>query len=182
MTTSWHLDASSGRLLVHTDVAGRARRFGHRLTIEMTSWRARVDWSADEPAAVALDVDVDSLQVVAGEGGVTPLTGPEKAVARSNALKSLHADRYRTIRFISDDVAATGCGYRLDGTLEIHGTTVGHRIDVDVVDLGDRWRITADTGVRQSAVGVRPFSMLMGAMAVADRVRVGLTAEHPKDS
>ena len=36
--------------------------------------------------AAELTVDVDSLNVVRGEGGVTPLSGPEKMVVRRNAL------------------------------------------------------------------------------------------------
>jgi hypothetical protein len=33
-----------------------------------------------------LTVVVDSLQVIKGDGGLTPLSGPEKSVARFNAL------------------------------------------------------------------------------------------------
>ena len=76
--TEWELDASDGQLLVKTGVTGRAARMGHRLTIAMNSWRATVSWAGDEPSAVDLEVDVDSLEVLRGEGGVTPLSGPEK--------------------------------------------------------------------------------------------------------
>jgi hypothetical protein len=38
---------------------------------------------------------------------------PKKALARSNALKSLHADRYPRIRFRANDIDETGDGYRL---------------------------------------------------------------------
>ena len=83
----WRFDGSEGQLLVHTGVTGRAAKMGHRLTIAMDTWRATVKWTDGEPADVELTVAVDSLQVVRGEGGVTPLSGPEKALARSNALK-----------------------------------------------------------------------------------------------
>lgn len=72
---------------------------GHRLTIAITAWRAEVRWSADEPASVELTADVGSLEVTRGEGKVTGLSGPEKALARANALKSLSADRFPHIRF-----------------------------------------------------------------------------------
>jgi hypothetical protein len=42
--------------------------------------------------------------VVKGDGGVTPLSGPEKSVARFNALKSLDAKKFPQIRFTTDDI------------------------------------------------------------------------------
>ena len=42
---------------------------GHRLTIAM--WRAGVRWSDGEPAEADPTVEVDSLEVLRGEGGLT---------------------------------------------------------------------------------------------------------------
>ena len=96
---AWTLDASDGRLLVHTGVTGRAAKMGHRLTIAMNSWLATVRWSSGEPAEAELTVEVDSLQVLDGEGGVKALSGPEKALSQSNALRALDADHFPQIRF-----------------------------------------------------------------------------------
>ncbi|PRC52647.1 S-adenosyl-L-methionine-dependent methyltransferase, partial [Mycobacterium sp. ITM-2017-0098] len=82
-------------------------------------WHATVEWASGEPAAVELTVDVGSLAVQRGDGGVTGLSGPGKALARSNALKSLDGKRFPHIRFRSESVTATDVGFRLDGTLEI---------------------------------------------------------------
>ncbi|MEO8816122.1 MAG: YceI family protein [Mycobacterium sp.] len=172
----WSLDASCGELLVRTGVCGRAAKMGHRLTIAMASWRAEVSWSGEEPTAVRLTVAVDSLRVVRGEGGLMPLSAPEKTLVRSNALKCLHSDRYPNIRFQSGDIAAADDGYRLTGTLEICGRVHPHVLDVRVADLGDAQRICGDTVLRQSEYGVRPYSMLMGSMQVADDVTVSFSA------
>jgi polyisoprenoid-binding protein YceI len=150
---------------------------GHRLTIRMASWHATVHWRANQPTAVELTVDVDSLQVLRGEGGVTPLSGPEKALVRTNALKVLDAGRFPQIRYQADDIEETGDGYRLSGTLEIHGKSRMREIDVAVADLGDSWRLSCEADVRQTDFGIKPYSMLMGAMKVADDVVVSLTAE-----
>lgn len=83
----WELDSSDGQLTVMTAVAGPASRVGHRLTIAM-GWHGTVEW-ADEPVAVELTADVGSLEVLRGDGGATPLSGPEKALVRLNALKTL---------------------------------------------------------------------------------------------
>jgi polyisoprenoid-binding protein YceI len=178
----WTLDASDGQLQIKTGVSGRAARLGHRLTILMKSWRGVVNWTDDEPSSATLDVDVDSLEVLRGEGGVTPPSGPEKALARSNALKSLGADRFRAISFHADEVQATSDGFRLTGTLEIHGVTKPRVVELRVDELDDSWRVTCSATVRQSDFGIKPYSMFMGSMKVVDDVTVTFAASRPKDS
>lgn len=48
-------------------------------------------------------------------------------------------------------------------------------------DLGDSWRMTTETTVRQSDYGVKPYSLLMGSVRVADDVAVSFAAVHAKD-
>jgi polyisoprenoid-binding protein YceI len=177
----WTLDASDGKLLVHTGVAGRAAKIGHRLTIAMNTWLAAVRWSAGEPAQVELMVEADSLQVLRGEGGVKALSGPEKTLARSNALKVLDAGRFPQIRFQAGDIDKTDDGYRLTGTLEIRGVTGECGIDLRVEDLGDEWRLSCQADVRQTEFGIKPYSMLMGSVKVVDTVTVSFTAQRTKD-
>jgi polyisoprenoid-binding protein YceI len=182
----WVLDGSSGELLVRTGVAGRAPRMGHRLTIAMTRWRAAVSWGEGgrgEPLAAELVVDVNSFEVLHGDGGVKGLSVPEKALVRSNALKSLDANRFPEIRFGvgGDKIARTGDGYRLAGTLDIRGKSRRHVIDLRTEDLGDSWRMSAASSIRQSDYGIKPYSLLMGTVQVADDVTVTFTANHSKD-
>jgi polyisoprenoid-binding protein YceI len=177
----WRLDASDGELLVHTGVTGRAAKMGHRLTIAMTTWQASVRWNGGEPVDAELTVEVDSLRVLKGEGGVTPLSAPEKALARSNALNTLDAERFPQIRFHTDGIEKSGDGYRLIGTLEIHGVAKDCVIDLDVEDLGKTWRLSCTAEVRQTDFGIKPYSMLLGSMKVVDAVTVTFSAERPKD-
>ncbi|KQU55525.1 S-adenosyl-L-methionine-dependent methyltransferase [Rhodococcus sp. Leaf278] len=180
-TATWTLDASDGgQLAVRTDVTGRASKMGHRLTIAVTSWTATVEWSEDAPTAVSLVAEVGSLEVVHGEGGLTPLIGPEKIVAKANALKSFDADRYPSIRFRSENITAVDSGFRLAGTVEIHGVSREVAVDVAATDLGDRWRIESETVVRQSDYKITPYSQMFGAMKVVDDVTVAFNAEYRK--
>jgi polyisoprenoid-binding protein YceI len=178
---AWTLDASDGRLLVHTGVTGRAAKMGHRLTIAMNSWLATVRWSSGEPAEAELTVEVDSLQVLDGEGGVKALSGPEKALSQSNALRALDADRFPQIPFHAGDIHKVEGGYRLAGTLEVHGVTAEREIGLRVEDLGEAWRLSCEAAVRQSDFGMKPYSMLMGSMKVVDTVTVSFTAEAAKE-
>ncbi len=155
---------------------------GHRLTIAMNAWRARVDWSDSEPSDVALTIDVDSLEVLSGEGGLTPLSGPEKALARSNALKVLDAKKFPHIEFTASSIAKSKTGYRLDGTLQIHGTSRDCVIDLNVDDVGQSWRMSCESEVRHKDFGMKPYSMLMGSMKVADAVTVTFIAEQTRDA
>jgi polyisoprenoid-binding protein YceI len=174
------LDASDGDLLLHTGVTGTAARMGHRLTIAMRSWQATVDWDGDEPCAVEVTVDLDSLDVVKGGGGVTPLTGPEKTLVRANALKCLRAQRFSRSRFVATNVDREGDSLRLAGKLDLNGHTADQIVGVRVEDTGENWRVTGRAQVRHSDLGIKQYSMLMGAMKVADEVAVTLAATLPR--
>ncbi|MDO3634477.1 YceI family protein [Mycolicibacterium arseniciresistens] len=180
-TAEWMMDASHGELLVTTGVTGPAAKMGHRLTLAMTSWQAIVRTSSDEPVSVEVTVDVDSLEVLRGEGGVKGLSGPEKMLARSNALGVFDAKMFPTITFRADDVAPADGGYQFTGTLEIHGVARERTVDVQVSDAGDSWRIACDAEVRHSDFQMKPYSMVMGAMKVEDAVAVSFNAQVAKD-
>jgi polyisoprenoid-binding protein YceI len=141
-----------------------------------------VTWLDGEPAAADLDVDVDSLEILRGAGGLTPLSGPEKILVRSNALRQLSATRFPRIRFEADTVEESRGGYRLVGTLQIRGKTRPQVIELHTEDLGDAWQLSAEVDVRQSEFGVKPYSLLMGALKVADDVTVSFSARRTKDT
>jgi polyisoprenoid-binding protein YceI len=178
----WTIDASDGELVVQTGVAGRAAKMGHRLTIVLKQWRAMVSRSDGEPVAAELTIDVDSLEVSRGEGGLTPLSGPEKMLVRSNASRLLGAARFPQISFQADIVEPSEDGYRLAGTLRIRGKTRPRVIELRVEDRGDVWRLSAEAVVRQSEFGVKPYSLLMGSLKVADEVTVMFHAQRAKDT
>lgn len=176
----WSLSAADGDLRIRTGVAGRAARMGHRLTIGMMSWQAIVRWSGDSPTHAELSVQVDSLEVLSGEGGITPLSGPEKAVARANALKTLEAGKFPVIRFTADDIAKTDDGYRMTGTVEIHGTSRPQAVDVKVGDGGNAPSLSTRVSLKQSDFGVKAYSLFMGTLKVADEVTIDFRASRPK--
>jgi polyisoprenoid-binding protein YceI len=93
----------------------------------------------------------------------------------------LNASRFPEIRYTSDVIERAGDGYRLTGTLQIQGTARNHVIDLRTEDLGEAWRLSVETTVRQSDYGIKPFSLLMGSVQVADDVSLSFTAVHAKD-
>ncbi|WP_079635619.1 YceI family protein [Mycobacteroides abscessus] len=174
--SSWTLGPENGTLTLHTGVTGAAARMGHRLTIVMDAWTISVDGPDDQPSAVSLVVDVDSLRVESGEGGLTPLTGPEKTIVRSNALKTLNSQRFPTIEFHAEQIGKTAAGYVMRGALTIHGATRAADIELSVAADG---ALSLSTDVSQRAYGIKPFSMAMGSLKVADAVTVSFEGRRP---
>jgi len=148
----------------------------------MRSWQATTQWDSGEPVSAELTVDVGSLEVVRGEGGLTPLSGPEKILVRSNALRSLDAKRYPRITFVTNDIEKTDTGYRLTGTLTIQNTSRAQVVDLRTDDQGGDWWLSSDTTVRQTEFGIKPYSQLLGSLKVADDVVVAFGAKRAKNS
>ena len=100
--------------------------------------------------------------------GRHPLAGPEKGVARSNALKSLDAKSFR--RFASRPPIspgprrATGSADRWR-SMEPHapGGRSDHRGSWRGLGLSTQVKLT------QSDFGVKPYSLFMGSLKVADK-------------
>ncbi|MGV0052144.1 YceI family protein [Mycobacterium colombiense] len=178
----WTIGPTDGELLLHTGVAGRAARMGHRLTVAMMRWRATVSWAGSRPVSAQLAVETDSFEVLRGDGGVKGLSGAEKALVRTNALKSLSASQFPEIRYTADVIDEADGGYHLTGTLDIRGKSRGHVIDVRTEDLGDSWRMSVESAVRQSDYGIKPYSLLMGSVQVADEVSLTFSAVHARNS
>lgn len=176
----WTFDPTEGELTLQTGVAGPAARMGHRLTIALTRWRASVTWVGAQPDTADLVVEVDSFEVLRGEGGVKGLSGPEKTLVRANALKSLSASKFPEIRYDADSIDRTADGYRLTGTLQIRGKQREHVVDLRTEELDDSWRLSLQSTVRQSDFGVKPYSLLMGSLQIADEVTVSFAATRRK--
>jgi polyisoprenoid-binding protein YceI len=181
-TAEWSLDGSNGDLLLCTGVAGPAAAVGHRLTLAMRNWHVTTRWNGAQLVGAALIVEVGSLDVVRGEGGVTPLSGPEKILVRRNALRSLDAKRHTRITFEANAIDETGDGYRLTGTLTILATSREQAVVVRTDDQGTNWWLSSETTVRQSDFGIKPYSQMLGALKVADDVVVSFTAKRDKQS
>lgn len=172
-TPTRSLGQNDGTLTLSTGVTGRAARIGHRLSIAMDSWRITIDWAGKTPTAAHLTIDVDSLRVVDGSGGLTPLTAPEKAIVRGNALKTLNANRFPTIEFDAATITGTDTGYLLSGPLTLHG--VSRPTDV-ALEVTGQSQLSSVTTVSHKNFGIRPYSMALGAMKVADEVTIEFNA------
>lgn len=168
--TSLHFDSSTGSLELTTGVTGRAARMGHRLTIRMKEWTGDVNFRSGRPVSATLTVPVAGFDVIKGEGGIKGLSGPERAIVRANALGSLDATKYPTIEFAADDIQPSDEGFVLHGTVTIHGATRPIDVTVTVATQPTGYELATHLVIRQSDFGISPYSLMAGALAVADDV------------
>lgn len=161
-----------GSLTLHTGVEGRMARAGHDLTIAVQDWTATAETDGGVLTSVALTARVDSLSVVSGSGGVTPLSPVDRKVIAANARKTLSAKEHPTVEFRSTSVVPVDGGYDVAGDLTVSGRTrpVTSRLGVTPTEGG--LRVTGEVAVVQSEHGVSPYSTMLGALRVRDRVDV----------
>ena len=166
------IDQSSGVLEVHTGVAGRSARLGHRLVLAPTAWRAVIEVDGERPVALAVTVETASLEVVSGAGGLTPLTAPERAVATANAHRSLKVKANPTIEYRSTTIEPSENGFRVRGELTIGGTTRPCDFALAYEEAEPAPALATAVPVRQTDFAIKPFSLMMGTLQVADEVTV----------
>jgi hypothetical protein len=164
----WTYDDRAAELVARTGREGPAKRLGHDLVLRWRHWHAEVDHDGPTPTAVRVTVPLDGLEVVRGEGGVKSLSGPEKVLARRQALKVLGGRKHPTIEFHGDEVEAGDAGWTVMGTLRVNGGSA--LVTVDVRPDGDG--LVATATVRHSDLGVQRVKLAAGALSVADEVRV----------
>jgi polyisoprenoid-binding protein YceI len=165
--------AGHGRMILRTSRTGLGRRAGHDLAVEATNWWGEVSVDAADPAAsrVSVVVEVDSLAVREGTGGLKPLTDDNRAeiVATLRGDQLLHTDKYPTITLTSTGASGTAEKFVVEGDLTIVGQT--RPITVDCAFIGEQ-RVRGTTTVVQSRWGITPYSAFLGALKLADEVGV----------
>lgn len=168
---SYRVGPQSGRLLVKTARTGLGAKAGHDLTIEVTRWRGNVVIDAANPASssVTVEVDVDSLEVREGTGGVKPLTDADRAEIRNTLRgKILNTARHPVITFGSSQVGGTAESFRVDGDLTIVGVTQPITVEGQLA----AGRAHGSAVIVQSRWGIRPYSAFLGALKLRDEVEV----------
>jgi len=173
--TSHLIGPERGRLVMRTARQGLAAQAGHDLTIEITRWSGEVvvvDDPADDPPAgsvsgnVTVTVELGTLRVVAGTGGMLPLSERDKREIARTARDLLDTDRQPEARFVCERLADSGV---LAGKLTIRGET--RPFEMTVTELGGgRYRGTGT--VVQSWYGIKPYIAFLGALKVADPVEI----------
>ncbi len=177
---TYDIGPSQGTFRLHTSREGMAKKVGHDLVIEATSWTAKVNVDGDDISRSTANVTVDSrsFQVVSGTGGAKPLSDKDRKDIEDNINKKvLNTGKFPEITFASTSVKSTGGDdVTVLGDLTITGTTRPASMDITVA--GDK--ATGTMNLKQSDWGIKPFSALMGALKLADALTIQVEASVPK--
>lgn len=173
---TYKLGPESGQLVVKTTRTGMGARAGHDLTIDVTRWHADVivDAANQSSSSVSVEVDVNSLEVRTGSGGIKPLTDSDRTeIKKTIQQKVLNTSRHPAITFRSTRVAGTADSFTVDGDLTITGVTQPITLHGRLAD----GRVQGSATIAQSRWGIRPYTGFFGALKLSDEVRAEFSAE-----
>jgi polyisoprenoid-binding protein YceI len=177
-----------GRIILRTFRDGLAAQAGHDLTIEAARWSAELVVAEDlTPARLTVTVDLNSLVVREGTGGLKPLTDRDRREIGVTARKVLKADRFPEAVFTAAEfkpapdttvwsvaTPATDSAGTVRGTLELAGQS--GPLELRVRPAGSA-RYEATTTIRQTDFGIKPYSGFLGALKVRDTVDVAVEVD-----
>ena len=165
------LGTDRGRIILHTSRDGVAAQAGHDLTIEVGRWSGELRFNDDlTPAGLAVRIDLNSLIVREGTGGLKPLTDRDRREIVVTARKVLASDRYPEASFAAEDFQpGADEGGTITGTLTLAGESRPLRL---LVSRTGPDRYHASGSVVQSEFGIKPYRGFFGALKVRDAVDV----------
>jgi hypothetical protein len=168
MPGSVRLGPSDGRVILRTYREGFAAQAGHDLVLELENWSAiATPPDAEGGPAIEAHLDLTSLRVLEGTGGVKPLSDKDKREITKTASKTLGTDHHPEAVFRSPGFTATDGGGTFDGTLDMHGVQRPLRVTVARTPEGG---YRAQATIRQSEHGIKPYTGFFGALKVRDNV------------
>jgi len=154
------LGPSQASLKVHTAREGVAAKIGHDLEIEVADWSATYGEDGFE-----LTADAGSLRIVDGHGGAKPLSdGDRKKIDKNIDNDTLGGG---TIHF---KTTAPG-----QGDLTLNNVTKPVPFVLDVAG----GKLAGEATVKQTDFGVKPYTGFLGALKVADEVRITVDGNLP---
>ncbi|MFF7974898.1 YceI family protein [Streptomyces sp. NPDC007905] len=170
---TYRLGPPTGRLQIKTGRAGLGRKAGHDLTIEALRWSGEAVVAVGDPdrSSVRVTVETGSLKVREATGGLKALTDADRAeIERTLADRALlHTAEHPTITFRSTRITGTPQSFEITGDLTVKGRT--HPVTVHGKGNGDG-PLRGWATVTQSTWGIKPYTAFLGALRLADDVRV----------
>jgi polyisoprenoid-binding protein YceI len=173
------LGADQGRVALLTARDGLAAQAGHDLTIEISAWSGEVTVADDgQPTELSVKLDLNSLVVREGTGGLKPLTDRDRREIAVTSRKVLGVERHPEATFVASgfEPNSSGGGF-IQGTLTLGG--ISRPLKLHVAKTGpESYHATAS--VRQSEFGIKPYTAFLGALKVSDAVGVTIDIDLAK--
>ena len=203
------LGTDRGRILLTTARDGLAAQAGHDLTIEAATWSGDLEVGADSaPVRLEVRIDMSSLVVREGSGGLKPLSDRDRREIASTARKVLGVQRHPDATFSATafEPASPGSGSASPGSASPDsaspdsasarpggdGSGGAGGVITGTLTLAGRSRplrlavrpsgpdrYVATASVTQSDYGIKPYSGFLGALKVRDAVGIQVEVSLP---
>ncbi|MEZ4299133.1 MAG: YceI family protein [Polyangiaceae bacterium] len=157
-------------VLVFTFKEGLLSAVAHDLQIRVTRFAIDIE---PETNAINATFDARSLRVMTAMKDGMPTEalsdGDRRKIEENIVDDVLHSKRFPEIRFTSSSVEEDGAGgYRVRGTLALHGKTR----EVTVLSRNDGEGQVMEVKLHQPDWGIQPYSALFGALKIKPDVLV----------
>ncbi len=173
-------EASTLRVLVYR--GGPLASLGHNHVISSRALAGSV-WLGRDPHAVVFELrlpltqlEVDRPELRAAEGADFPGELDPAAIAgtRENMLgeRLLDAARFPEIRLRSRKVRGQAPNFILDIDVELRGQWHSITVPAGLSRSGDSLTASGAFRLRQTELGLEPFSVMLGALRVQDELRI----------
>jgi polyisoprenoid-binding protein YceI len=155
---------------IDIQATGMLSRWGHDLRLSLDDFEIRVD----AEGRVEATFDPESIRVegalVEGEIDPSELSDSDHEEIRGNIQRDvLETDDYEKARFEGTwEGVEGGDAFEVEGELEL----VGRREPLATRVSREEGRCRAEIGLTQSKWGIEPYSAMMGALKVEDRILV----------
>lgn len=179
---TYHILPQASQIRIQVYRSGPLARLGHNHIISTREIRGRV-YRHEEPrnSGIVLqlpvndfEVDDPTLRATAGPAFAGVPSAKDVAGTRYNMLgeQVLDAGRYPIISITS--VTVSGSGNTLDALMRVtvRGVSTDIKVPIHVQRENRSIIIKGEAGISQTELGIAPFSILMGAIAVQDNIIV----------
>ena len=162
--------------------AGTLSRLGHNHVISVAGLTGKVTVNGAElgksqfelsfPVA-SLVIDDPKLRSGLGADFASVPTADDVAGTRKNMLtdKVLDGEKYQTIAVRGSGPNGSADSQTLKLTVELLGRTVDLTVPTKVVVNGDRLTATGEFELTHAQLGMKPFTVMLGALQVADGMK-----------
>jgi polyisoprenoid-binding protein YceI len=190
-TTEYLVDTASSEVNILVYSKGALARFGHNHVMTSRSVQGRISVSRASPrVAFDLSFPVDELivddpqeRIAAGNDFPLNLTPADRTGTRKNMLGPavLDAQRFPFITLSSVSVSGDVQNPHFSVLVTIRDVSLETPVDAQLTLVDSRLTATGEFDIRQSDFGIEPFSVVLGALRIDDRLHVSfaLIAQGP---
>ena len=173
--------------------AGTLSRLGHNHTVAAGDLRGNVTVDTRDVAASKFELEFSVGKLVVDDPMLRGTLGPEFASVPTaddiagttkNMLSDrvLDGDKHPRIRIVGTGPMGSGGEQALAVQVELLGRTVALTVPTEVAIDGDELRATGEFELNHADLGMEPFSVMLGALAVGEKLSFSYDVKARRDT